>query len=101
LADLVKTLGTNFGTALNAYNSVVSKMNGGLLRAAKALPGSASAAMPVVAPVTKSVTSPKTDKYPLPDADAMELDVVMSVNADELEIFDEESTMDSNDDSTT
>jgi DNA recombination protein RmuC len=101
LAGLVKTLGTNLGTALNAYNSVVRKMNGGLLRAAKALPGSASAAMPVVAPVTKAVTSPKSDKYPQPDADAMELDVVMSVNADELEIFDEESTMDSNDDSTT
>lgn len=101
LAGLVKTLGNNFGTALNAYNLVVSKMNGGLLRAAKALPGSASAAMPVVEPVTKSVTSPKSDKYPRPEADAMELDVVMSVNADELEIFDEESTMDSNDDSTT
>lgn len=101
LAGLVKTLGNNFGTALNAYNLVVSKMNGGLLRAAKALPGSASAAMPVVEPVTKSVTSPKSDKYPQPEADAMELDVVMSVNADELEIFDEESTMDSNDDSTT
>jgi hypothetical protein len=69
-------------------------MNGGLLRAAKALPGSASAAMPTVAPVTKAVTSPKVDKYPKPDADALELDTVMSVNADELEIFDEQTTMD-------
>ncbi len=94
LADLVKKLGDHFGTALNAFNSVVSKMNGGLLRAAKALPGSASAAMPTVTPVTKAVTSPKVDKYPKPDADALELDTVMSVNADELEIFDEQTTMD-------
>lgn len=96
LATLVKKLGDNFGTALNSFNAVVAKMNGGLLTAAKALPGSASAAMPVVAPVTKSLTEHK--KYPEPDPDALPLDVVMSANADELEIFDEESTMDTDGD---
>lgn len=96
LATLVKKLGDNFGTALNSFNAVVAKMNGGLLTAAKALPGSASAAMPVVAPVTKSLTEHK--KYPEPDPDAIPLDVVMAANADELEIFDEESTMDTDGD---
>ena len=93
LAGLVKKLGDNFGTALNSFNAVVAKMNGGLLSAAKALPGSASAAMPTVAPVTKSLTEQK--KYPAPDPDALALDVVMATNAEELDIFDGESTMDS------
>ena len=100
LADLVKKLGDNFGTVLNSYNAVVSKMNGGLLRAAKALPGSASADMPAVVAVSKAVTAPKVDKYPTPDPDALELDVVMSTNAEELEIFDEETTMDVDGDDT-
>ncbi len=99
LAGLVKALGNNFGTALNSFNAVVAKLNGGLLGAAKALPGSASAAIPEVTPVTKTVNSPKVDRYPKPDPNALELDQVMSANADELEIFDEESTMDSDDDS--
>jgi DNA recombination protein RmuC len=100
LADLVKKLGDNFGTVLNSYNAVVSKMNGGLLRAAKALPGSASADMPPIVAVSKAVTAPKVDKYPAPDPDALELDVVMSTNAEELEIFDEETTMDVDGDDT-
>lgn len=96
LADRVQKLGGHLGTVLNSYNEVVGKMNGGLLSAAKALPGSASADMPVVAPVTKSVSS--TKKYPEPESDALDLDQVLAVNADELEIFDTESTMDTDGD---
>jgi hypothetical protein len=59
-------------------------MNGGLLRAAKALPGSASADMPPIVAVSKAVTAPKVDKYPAPDPDALELDVVMSTNSEDL-----------------
>ncbi|MFM6968725.1 MAG: DNA recombination protein RmuC, partial [Microbacteriaceae bacterium] len=95
----VSKMGGHLTTAVQAYNDLVQKLEGGVLRAAKKFPGINVEGLKELTPIDKETREIKTERFPEPKALEANLD---AAEFDEIEIdlgdIPEASTMDTDGD---